>query len=240
MLIGQGSKGHHEIAECRPMLRKELPNEIVNSSELYPCGVKVEDMVTNTNRKIRFCIACTLNESSSHYHNQRFSYVLQLLKSLPEKAPSSVVIAFNITGVTVTDNNGNNKINSDEQDEDDYYLYFDPEEEDMKDEDRGDYSQEIKNVVQKVIFVIDDSVEPGMYRGRIYNSNGGIISSIVKGMINVATATMNDINVKDDSNNYILDDIEDNTGRINVYKFKFNYLKHHFFFKFKSLFFIYL
>ncbi|XP_025414233.1 uncharacterized protein LOC112686242 [Sipha flava] len=207
MLIGQG---HREIADCRPMSRKELPNETVNSSDLYPCGIKVEDMVTNTNRKIRFCIACTLNESSSHYHNQRFSYILQLLKNLPGKAPSSVIIAFNITGVTITDNSGNNKTNSNEQDEDDYYSYFDPEEEDMKYGERGDYSQEIKNVVQRVVFVIDDSVEPGMYRGRIYNSNEGIISSIVKGMINVAAATMNDINVNDDSDNYIIDEIEDN------------------------------
>lgn len=180
-------------------------------------------MVTNTNRRTRFCIACTLNESSSHYHKQRLSYVLQLFKSLPGKAPSSAVIAFNITGFTVTNENGNSKTSSNEQDDDDYY--FDPEEDEAK--DRGDYSQDIKNVVQRVIFVIDDSVEPGMYRGRIYNSNGGIISSIVKGMINVAAATMNDINVNDNSN-YIIDEIEDDTGRLETYKLKLNCLKRRF------------
>lgn len=215
-LIGQSSKGHREIAECRPILRKELPSETVNFSELYPCGVKVEDMVTNANRRTRFCIACTINESASYYHKQRLSYVLQLFKSQPRKPTSSVVIAFNITGTTVTNDNGNGKTSSNERDEDDYY--FDSEEEDTEEGSIRDYSQDIENVVQRVVFVIDESVEPGIYRGRIYNSNGGTISSIVKGMINVAAATMNDIDVNDNSN-FIIDDTEDDTGKVDTYTF---------------------
>jgi hypothetical protein len=122
-----------------------------------------------------------------------------------------------VTGVTITDNNnGNNRASINVQDDSDYY--FDPEE-DVVDSNVGDYNLDTKNAVQKVVFVIDDSIEPGIYRGRIYNSYGSTISAIIKGMINVAAVPFNDIN-DNDSSNYIIDDIGDNTGRF----ISFNYL----------------
>jgi len=145
------------------------------------------------------------------YHPQRANYVLQLFKSTPGEAPATVVIAFNVTGVTLTENNnGNSKTIVNVPDDDDYY--FDSEEEDVVDSNKGDYNLDTKNAVQSVVFVIDDSVEPGIYRGRIYNSYGGTISAIIKGMINVVAVPFNDINDNDRSN-YIIDDVGDTSGR---------------------------
>lgn len=104
-------------------------------------------------------------------------------------------------------NIGNSRAILNAQDDSDYY--FDPDEEDVMDKD--DYNLDTKNIVQRVVFLIDDSVEPGIYRGRIYNSYEGTISAFVKGMINVAAVHFNDIN-DNDSSNYIIDDIGDNPG----------------------------
>jgi len=148
--------------------------------------------------------------SSLHYHLHRSNnYVLQLFKSTPREPPATVAVAFNVTGVTITDNNNENSRDSlNEQDDGDYY--FDPEE-DVVDSNIGDFNLDTKNAIQKVVFVIDDSVEPGKYRGRIYNSYGNTISAIIKGIINVAAVPFNDVN--DDSSNYIIDEIGDNSGK---------------------------
>ncbi|XP_029341821.1 uncharacterized protein LOC100167149 isoform X2 [Acyrthosiphon pisum] len=209
-MINQGSKDLQEITDCRSISKKELSNEDSNSTLTYPCGAKVEGIVTSTNRRTRFCITCSLNTSSLQYHQQRPNYVLQLFKSTPGDAPATVVIAFNVTGVTITENNnGNGRTIISAQDDDDYYS--DPEEEDdVVDSNKGDYNLDTKNAVQRVVFVIDDSVEPGIYRGRIYNGYGGTISAVIKGMINVAAVPFNDIN-DNDSSNYIIDDIGDKT-----------------------------
>jgi len=210
--INEGSKDLQEITDCRSISKKEQSNEDSNATAAYPCGTKVEGIVTSTIRRTRFCITCSLNTSSLYYHQQRPNYVLQLFRSTPGEAPASVVIAFNVTGVIITENNnGNSRDIINVQDDSDYY--YDPEEEDVVDFNKGDYNQDTKkNAVQRVVFVIDDSVEPGIYRGRIYNSYGGIISAVIKGMINVATMHFNDIN-DNDSSNYIIDDNGDNTGR---------------------------
>lgn len=211
-MINQDSKDLQEITDCRSISKKELSSEDSNSTVTYPCGTKVEGIVTSTTRRTRFCITCSLNTSSLQYHQQRPNYVLQLFKSTPGEVPATVVIAFNVTGVTITENNnGNSRTIINVQDDDDYY--FDPEEEDdVVDSNKGDYNLDTKNAVQRVVFVIDDSVEPGIYRGRIYNGYGGTISAIIKGMINVAAVSFNDINDNDNSN-YIIDDIGDKTGR---------------------------
>lgn len=210
-MINQGSKNLQEITDCRSISKKELSNEDSNATVTYPCGTKVEGIVTNTNRRTRFCISCSLNTSSLQYHPQRPNYVLQLFKSTPGEAPATVVIAFNVTGVTLTENNiGNSKTIVNVPDDGDYYI--DPEEEDVVDSNKGDYNLGTKNAVQRVVFVIDDSVEPGIYRGRIYNSYGDSISAIIKGMINVAAVPFNDFDDNDRSN-YIIDDIEEITGR---------------------------
>lgn len=210
-MINQGIKDLQEITDCRSISKKELSNEDSNSTVTYPCGTKVEGIVTSTNRRTRFCITCSLNTSSLQYHQQRPNYVLQLFKSTPGEALATVVVAFNVTGVTMTENNnGNSRTIINVQDDGDYY--FDPDEEDVVDSNKGDYNLDTKNAIQRVVFVIDDSVEPGIYRGRIYNSYGGTISAIIKGMINVAAVPFNDIN-DNDSSNYIIDDIGDKTGR---------------------------
>lgn len=210
-MINQGSRDLQEITDCRSISKKELSNEDSNTTLSYACGTKVEGIVTSANRRTRFCITCSLNTSSIHYHQHRFNnYVLQLFKSTPREPPATVAVAFNVTGVTITDNNnGNSRDSINEQDDGDYY--FDPEE-DVVDSNTGDYNLDTKNAVQKVVFVIDDSVEPGIYRGRIYNSYGSTISAIIKGMINVAAVPFNDVNDNDNSN-YIIDDIGDNSGR---------------------------
>jgi len=207
-MINHGSKDLQEITDCRSISKKELSTENVNTT--YPCGTKVEGIITNTNRRTRFCITCSLNTSSLQYHPQRPNYVLQLFKSTPGEAPAAVVIAVNVTGVTLTENkNGNSKTIVNVPDDGDYYI--DPEE-DVVDSNKGDYNLDTKNAVHRVVFVIDDSVEPGIYRGRIYNSYGGTISAIIKGMINVAAVSFNDIN-NNDRSNYIIDDIGDTAGR---------------------------
>lgn len=211
-MINRGGKDLQEITDCRSISKKEPSNEDSNSTVTSPCGTNVEGIVTDTNRRTRFCITCSLNTSSLQYHQQRPNYVLQLFKSIPGEAPATVVIAFNVTGVTITENNnGNSRSIINAQDDDDYY--FDPEEEDdVVDSNKGDYNLDTKNAVQRVVFVIDDSVEPGIYRGRIYNGYGDTISAVIKGMINVAAVSFNDIN-DNDSSNYIIDDIGDKTGR---------------------------
>lgn len=208
-MINQG-KDLQEITDCRSISKKELSNEDSNSTLTNPCGTKVEG-ITSTNRRTRFCITCSLNTSSLQYHQQRPNYVLQLFKYTPGEAPATVVIAFNVTGVTITENNnGNSRSIINAQVDDDYY--FDPEEEDdVVDSNKGDYNLDTKNAVQRVVFVIDDSVEPGIYRGRIYNGYGGTISAVIKGIINVAAVPFNDIN-DNDSSNYIIDEIGDKTG----------------------------
>lgn len=209
-MINQGSRDLQEITDCRSISKKELSNEDSNTTLSYACGTKVEGIVTNTNRRTRFCITCSLNMSSLHYHLHRSNnYVLQLFKSTPREPPATVAVAFNVTGVTITDNNNENSRDSlNEQDDGDYY--FDPEE-DVVDSNIGDFNLDTKNAIQKVVFVIDDSVEPGKYRGRIYNSYGNTISAIIKGIINVAAVPFNDVN--DDSSNYIIDEIGDNSGK---------------------------
>ncbi|XP_025191738.1 uncharacterized protein LOC112591991 [Melanaphis sacchari] len=210
-MINHGSRDLQEITDCRSILKKELSNEDSNTTMTYPCGTKVEGIVTSPNRRTRFCITCSLNTSLLHYQHRFNNYVLQLFKSAPRETPATVAVAFNVTGVIISDNNnGNSKANinvQDDDDDDDYY--FDPEE-DVVGRNIGDYNLDTKNAVQKVVFVIDDSVAPGIYRGRIYNSYGGTISAIIKGMINVAAAPFNDVN-DNDSSNYIIDDIGDNT-----------------------------
>lgn len=210
-MINQGSRDLQEITDCRSISKKELSIEDSNTTLSYTCGTKVEGIVTSTNRKTRFCITCSLNTSSLYYHQYRSNnYVLQLFKSTPREPSATVTVAFNVTGVTITDNNnGNSRDSINEQYDGDYY--FDPEE-DVVDSNIGDYNLDTKNAVQKVVFVIDDSVEPGIYRGRIYNSYGSTISAIIKGMINVAAVPFNDVNDNDNSN-YIIDDIGDNSGR---------------------------
>lgn len=210
-MISQGNRGFQEITDCRPIFRKEPLNEAANTSATYPCGSRVDDSITGTNRRIKFCITCTLNTSSLYYHQQRLNYILQLYKSTRGETPATGVIAFNVTGITITEDTVNVRNNFKEQDDSDYY--FDQEEDDITDGDKSDDNHDSKNVVQKLVFVIDDSVEPGMYRGRIYNSDGGIISAIVRGMIKVAAvAFVEDNNENDSSSNYIIDDVEDETA----------------------------
>lgn len=205
--VSQGNKPVQEITDCQSISREEPSNDPANTTLTYPCGPKVDDFITGTNRRTRFCIACTLNISSSQYHQQRLNYVLQLYKSVHGETPTTGVIAFNVTGVTITEDTGNIRNNFKEQDDSDYYI--DPDEDDIVDVDRGDYNHDSKNVVQRVVFIIDDSVDPGMYRGKIYDSDGGIVSAIVRGMINVAAVAFGDNNENDSSSNYIIDDVED-------------------------------
>lgn len=118
------------------------------------------------------------------------------------------VIAFNVTGVAITEDTGNTRNNFKGQDDSDF-DYFDPDEDDIiVDADRGDYNHNGRNAVQRVVFEIDDSVEPGKYRGKVYNRDGGIISNIVK-EINVAAVAFDDNNENDSSSNYIIDDFGD-------------------------------
>lgn len=142
--------------------------------------------------------------TSLHYNEPRLNYILQLFKPTPE-TPSKFEIAYNVTGVTAIEGNEYGKTNSNERDGGDYFV--DPDEEEIMDDN---YNRDNRNIAQKVVFVIDDSVETGVYRGRIYNSDGDTISVVVKGMIQVAE--VDGINENDSSNNYIIDDIEDKTG----------------------------
>lgn len=174
----------------------------------YPCSVKVEDIVTGIDRRIRFCIICTLNASSLHRHRQRLNYVLQLYKTVRGETPATVLIAFNVTGVVTTEDSGNNRTDVISPDDADYY--FDPEGEDVLIDERSDYSLDTTNVVQKVVFVIDDNVKPGIYRGKIVNSDKSTLSTMVKGIINVAAVTID--NGNDNPSNYIIDDVEGDTG----------------------------
>lgn len=197
-----------EITDCRSVTRRELSNETSNTTAVsYLCGGGSTDVF---GRK-QFCITCPLNASSSHYNpQQRFNYVLQLLKITRGSNPADVLIAFNLTGVLLTETDDANgrtisvgqDNGQDEGDNDDYYIdsEFD---EDAVDGRRGD--RDNGNAVHRVVFVIDETVEPGMYRGRIYNSDQGAVSAIVKGMINVA---FDDFNWDDN----IVNDTEDDTG----------------------------
>lgn len=208
-MISHGNKDLQEITDCRSVPRKGLSQEVANNNTaMYPCGTKVENI--NSNRRTRFCITCSLNTSLFHYPQQRVSYVLQLYKTTSGEPPATVVNAFNVTGVTITEDNGTGRSSYSGQDYGDYY--FDSDAEDTINDDKEDDNREVKNAIRKVVFVIDDSVDPGMYRGRIYNSDVGIVSAIVKGMINVAAVAFDDITGSDNSNNYIIDEIENETG----------------------------
>lgn len=210
-MISQGSKDFQEITDCRSLPRKGLSQETANNNTaMYPCGTKVEKIIANTNRRIRFCITCSLNSSLFYYHQQRVSYVLQLYKTTSREPPATVVNAFNVTGITITEDNVSGKNSFNGQGDSDYY--FDSDTEDIIDIDKEDDNHEGKNAIRKVVFVIDDSVDPGMYRGRIYNSDIGTVSAIVKGMINVAAVAFDDNTGSDNSNNYIIDEIENETG----------------------------
>lgn len=211
-MINHGNKDLQEITDCRSVPRKGLSQEAANNNTAtYPCGAKVENTITSSNRRTRFCITCSLNTSLFHYPQQRVSYVLQLYKTTAGEPPASVVNAFNVTGVTITEDNGSGgRGNYNGQDDGDYY--FDSDAEDIIDDDKEDDDREVKNAIRKVVFVIDDSVDPGMYRGRIYNNDVGAVSAIVKGMINVAAVAFDDIIGSDNSNNYIIDEIENETG----------------------------
>jgi len=118
------------------------------------------------------------------------------------------LIAFNVTGVVTTEDSGNNRTDVISPDDADYY--FDPEGEDVLIDERSDYSLDTTNVVQKVVFVIDDNVKPGIYRGKIVNSDKSTLSTMVKGIINVAAVTID--NGNDNPSNYIIDDVEGDTG----------------------------
>lgn len=209
--INQDNKDLQEITDCRPIPRKDLSTESFNNTATmtYPCSAQTEDIVTSTNRKIRFCITCTLSTSSWHPHKQRLNYILQLYKTARGETPSTALIAYNITGV-ITEDNGNGKTNFIGQDDTDYYL--DTEDEDISNDERSDYNLDTTNVAQKVVFVIDDDVEPGIYRGKIYNNDKGTLSTTVKGIINVATVTFDNINENDNPSNYIIDDVENDSG----------------------------
>lgn len=172
---------------------------------MYPCGVNENGVGTGSNRRPRFCITCTLNMTSLHYNEPRLNYILQLFKTSPESS-STFEIAYNVTGITTTVDNEHSKANSNEHDGSDYF--FDPEEEEIMDDNY--YNRDNRNVVQRVVFVIDDSVEVGLYGGRVYRSDEDTISVAVKGMIQVAA--VDGIIENDNSNNYIIDGIEDKTG----------------------------
>lgn len=131
-----------------------------------------------------------------------------------------MLVAFNLTGVPVIEDNSiestsTNDVQHDD-DGDDYYL--DPEQSGDAAADSGTPTERngyIGNAVHRVEFVIDDTVEPGMYRGRIYNGDEGTVSAVVKGMINVAMFD------ESNSGDYIVDDTEDDAGR---YSFFFLYI----------------
>lgn len=198
-------KNLHEVY-CSAISKRKQTDEIFDSA--HPCGTNAES-VGNANPNIRFCIACTFN--ASHVYQQRLNYVLQLLKYKPREVPTSGAIEFNVTGVTVTETNESNNTGFDGRDDDD--NYFDPDDRDVFDERRSDVDYVKKNTVQRVVFVIDDSIRAGKYRGRIYNSDGDVVSGTVKGIINVGGAFFNTFNENDDDDTYISEEINDDKSR---------------------------
>lgn len=106
----------------------------------------------------------------------------------------------------MTENSKSNKTSFNGRDHNDYY--FDSENEDIFNQRQSEFSHVENDMVQRVMFVIDDSVEPGKYRGRIYNRDGNIIFAVVKGIINVGGVVFNNINESDDSDGYISDDVQ--------------------------------
>jgi len=98
--------------------------------------------------------------------------------------------------------------------QDDVEYYVDQEGEDVSGGDEiNDRDRDgATGVVQNVVFVIEDNVDPGIYRGRIVNVDKGDSSTIVKGIINVAAVTVDSADENDNISNYILDDVENDTG----------------------------
>lgn len=192
-----------EIIDCLPIPKKEHFGKLLN--ETNSCGAKVEGIIDETNWKTRFCIMCKLNTSLLHLH-QRFNYVLQLFKITREEVLETAEIKYNVTGFTMTDNIQISKTNSNELDDDDYDIDL---EENISNENKGEFNHNGSKVVQKLLFVIDDRVVPDTYRGRIYNNDGDTISAVVKGIINVFEEGFDKINGNDFSNNYIIDDMKD-------------------------------
>lgn len=220
----RNGKGVQEITDCRPISRKKLFNNGANTTwTSYPYGTVLKNIVANdVVGKTRFCIVCALNTSSSssssyYRRQQRNKYVLQLFMVRPaDEPPAAVMVAFNVTGIPIADENPNGvSARVDEQDDGDYYI--DPDGDELQEEDdvangaRGDYDSDNVNAVQRVIFAIDDRVDPGMYRGRICNGNGDTVSAFIKGMINVAAVPLSD---DTDEGDYIIDDVEYDTGKI--------------------------
>lgn len=216
----RSGKGAREITDCRPISRKELFNIGANTTGAsHPYGAVLKNIVANNAvGKTRFCIACALNtSSSSHFRRQqRNNYVLQLYTVRPaDEPPVAVAVAFNVTGIPVTEDNPNGvPARADEQEDGDYYV--DPDDGELQEEDdiangvRGDDGSDRENAVQRVVFVIDGRVDPGMYRGRICDSNGDTVSAFIKGTINVAAVPLDDT----DEGDYIIDDVEYDTGKI--------------------------
>lgn len=170
--------------------------------------------MASAQRKTRFCIICKLNTPILHYNRQRLDYVLQLSKTSKGDGPTTGGITFNITGVNINENNENTEAGYNELDDGDYY--FDPEDEDTNDGGKNDYHLDSKNVAQKVMFIVDDTVKPGTYRGRICNSNGGSVFSIVKGMINVASLAFDEAN-NNSNDDYNDDDVNADSGRFSYF-----------------------
>ncbi|VVC37605.1 Immunoglobulin subtype,Immunoglobulin-like domain,Immunoglobulin-like fold,Immunoglobulin subtype 2 [Cinara cedri] len=212
--INRGGKDVQEIVDCRSISRKDmLLNDGTNATGTYPCGTIMKDVNTNTVKKTRFCITCILNTSSSvsyRHRQQQPNYVLQLFRSKPTDESPAIARTFNVTGIPMVEGNPTGRTSVDEKEGDDDDYYFDPEveeserDEDIKNDVGVDYHFDRENAVQRVVFVIDDSVEPGIYRGRIHNSNGNTAWAIVKGMINVAEVPFEDTNEGD----YIIDEYD--------------------------------
>lgn len=226
--VSRTNKDSQEITDCRSTSRKTSLSNDTSDGATRPCGGdggggddKSKDVA---DRRTRFCIMCTLNASSSHDHRQRLNYVLQLFKTVRGTKQPAVLIAFNLTGVPVIEDNAigrtftddvkrDDNDNGDNGDDDDGGgdYYSDPEQAEDVAAGGGTPAERNRdnngNAVHRVVFVIDDTVEPGTYRGRIYNGDEGTVSAVVKGMINVAT--FDEFN----SDDYIVDDTEDDTGR---------------------------
>lgn len=210
--IDESNRNLQEIADCHPASEIELSNKAFNAS--YLCHANAENNVASTRRKTRFCVTCSLNIPQLRYHQHKLDYVLQLSKITRGGGSATVGITFNLTGVPAIESDERSETGFSGLDYDDYYV--DPEDHDNTDVDRGDYSHDTRNVVQKVMFVIDDKVDPGIYRGKIYNNGGGTVSAIVKGTINVASMAFGDVN-ENNNDDYIYDDSKIDTGTFYVY-----------------------
>lgn len=174
------------------------------------CGAGTDD--TGPNRTTRFCVACAVNAPTSRSRRRRPNYVLQLFKvSVRGRTPPThVSVAFNVTGVTAVEIGGGNRAATTDADDDeagdDYYA--DPDEDGDENDVGGEHDH--GRIQRTIVFTIDDGVTPGVYRGRIYDGDGGTVTAIVRDTIVVAATTDDDDVSDDDDDGYYAG--QDETG----------------------------